>query len=162
MRLKVAAIAAACLLPAVPAYAAEMIGDLGNAADTSAAMAMGAVSGNGSSETSGYQDYRGAAVAQHQAAAPGILIVAADAPDDGNGLVRDVLLNSDETATFGDSVPWQGSDYVSDLAPAGLANAPLSAGAVPEPGTWALLIAGFGAVGTGLRLARRRRSLATI
>lgn len=30
-------------------------------------------------------------------------------------------------------------------------------GAVPEPDTWALMIAGFGAVGTAMRLSRRRR-----
>jgi hypothetical protein len=32
--------------------------------------------------------------------------------------------------------------------------------AVPEPGTWALMLVGFGALGSGLRAARRRTALA--
>lgn len=36
----------------------------------------------------------------------------------------------------------------------------ISLTAVPEPGTWALLIAGFGLAGAGLRLARRSRASA--
>jgi hypothetical protein len=31
---------------------------------------------------------------------------------------------------------------------------------VPEPATWALMLAGFGLAGTGLRVARRRRTIA--
>lgn len=41
---------------------------------------------------------------------------------------------------------------VAQLVPAG--------GAVPEPATWAMLIAGFGAVGIGMRARRREDSLA--
>jgi hypothetical protein len=129
MRLKVAAFAAACLLPAVPASAAEMIGDV----ESSFAAA----------------------------SATSIFEVTADAPDDGIGLLRDVLLDSNRAAGFDANVPWQDSGLASDLAP-GLADLPLTAGAVPEPDTWAMLIAGFGAVGASLRLTRRRRSLATI
>jgi hypothetical protein len=33
------------------------------------------------------------------------------------------------------------------------------AGAVPEPSTWAMLIVGFGAVGAGMRLSRRRETV---
>lgn len=36
----------------------------------------------------------------------------------------------------------------------------ITAGAVPEPSTWAMLIVGFGAVGAGMRISRRRRETA--
>ncbi len=129
MRLKVAAFAAACLLPAVPASAAEMIGDFESSFAASAAS---------------------------------IFEVTADAPDDGTGLLRDVLLDSSGTATFDAEVPLQDSGLAFDVAAGGLVDVPLAAGAVPEPDTWAMLIAGFGAVGASVRLARRRRSLAAI
>jgi hypothetical protein len=41
-----------------------------------------------------------------------------------------------------------------------MANVSMVTSAIPEPGTWALMIAGFGAVGTMVRANRRRTALA--
>lgn len=48
------------------------------------------------------------------------------------------------------------NNQISDFAPE---NATLSA-AVPEPATWAMMIVGFGAVGSAMRLTRRRKTAA--
>ncbi len=64
---------------------------------------------------------------------------------------------SDQTAlTFRNLDP--GSDFVNGLDNVSVTLA--QAGAIPEPGTWLTMIAGFGAIGAALR--RRKRALAVL
>jgi len=52
---------------------------------------------------------------------------------------------------YTDADDWVGPQLYVLLAPTSITVVDTSAGAAPEPGTWALMIAGFGAVGSALR-----------
>ncbi|WP_293680143.1 PEPxxWA-CTERM sorting domain-containing protein, partial [uncultured Phenylobacterium sp.] len=73
-----------------------------------------------------------------------------------NGHDADVTMDFSQTATFGITPDDPGVKFTS--ASGALLGSAQTMAAVPEPGTWALMIAGFGLAGAGLR--RRRAALA--
>jgi len=95
-----------------------------------------------------------------------IITATADAFDTGAGVVQNLILNQGTVSGVGTSTPWRSSTFTLSLAAGsyqlrfgngqccfyhefGVDNVVLTG--VPEPKTWALMLAGFGLAGVALR-----------